>query len=167
MPSRPTSRLLRRSRIGGFLGGVLIWSGAGCTTPPQIVEQSAATTALYAQLDQTFQTWHDAVRSELKRRAREQHLGQVRTGRASVNLAGTEGGDEIPFDRWLAMAFDAFPAELDLLRIAHGIVDRFLRIEVIDLDDVEAVTRRGRRLFEQDPDGGGGAGADAGGKAGT
>lgn len=124
---------------------------ASCSTPPQILEQSSAATDLYARVDETFLTWRDALRSELLRRERVAQQIQLRLGEAELDLEPDQGDG---LDLWLESALRSFRGEIEWLRIAHGIVDRFLRIEVVDLDEVQAVTESVRQAFEA-PTGGG------------
>jgi hypothetical protein len=134
-----------------LLWSLLACAAVGCATPPQVVEQSAAATELYAQIDDTFVTWRAALRSEFARRERAVQLIQLRTGEADFDMAPGAQGE---LDLWLASALGSFRAEIEWLRISHGIVDRFLRIDVIDLDEVQSVSERARELFEASSGGG-------------
>jgi len=75
----------------------------------------------------------------------------VRAGEVEFDLEPSGEGE---LDLWLASALSAFRAEIEWLRTSHGIIDRFLRIGVLDLDEVQSVTERAREVFDASSGGG-------------
>lgn len=113
---------------------------AACATPQNIKDKSAASATLYTELAAAHRTYVDALREELQRRDLLQAEIDVRTGQKPPEL---EKPLPTPTDtRQVLQSLRGLGLQIDASRLAYGVVDRFLRIDVVDLDDVATVSSR-------------------------
>lgn len=113
---------------------------AACATPQNIKDKSAASAALYAELVTAHRTYVDALREELHRRDLLEAEIAVRVGEKSAQL---ERPLPLPEDtRQVLQTLRALGLQIDVWRLRYGVVDRFLRIDVVDPDEVASVTSR-------------------------
>ena len=113
---------------------------SACATPQNIKDKSAASAALYSDLSAAHRTYVAALRDELRRRDLLEAEIAVRTGQATPQL---ETPLRLPSDtQQVLQSLRVLGLQIDASRTAYGVVDRFLRIDVVDLDDVSAVTSR-------------------------
>lgn len=114
---------------------ILVLSLGGCATPPNIKEKSAASLELYKNVTIASQNLAIAMNNELKLRERYKHENKVRSG--NVEPAFIEKPIENNQTKETRELFSVFQMQFDQARLLHGITDRFLRIDVVDLDDVK------------------------------
>jgi hypothetical protein len=113
---------------------------AACATPQNIKEKSAAGVALYADLSAAHRAYVSALQDELRRRDLLEAQIAVRTGEKAPDL---EKPLPTPKDTQEVLeSLRGLGLHIDASRLAFGVVDRFLRVDVVDLDDVADVTSR-------------------------
>jgi hypothetical protein len=120
---------------------------AACATPQNIKDKSAASAALYTELATAHRTYVAALREELLRRDLLAAEIAVRTGETPPQL---ERPLSLPEDtRQVLQNFRALGLQIDASRVVYGVVDRFLRIDVVDPDDIAAVSSRAAGAFKE------------------
>ncbi len=125
----------------------VILLGSACSTPPNIREKSAAGMELYFNLLEAHRAFASALESDLKRRDRLASEMEVRTGAKDPQF---ETPLPIPKDTQdISDALQAIEHHIEISRLLYSTVDRFLRVEVLDLDDVKAVTAKARDVLER------------------
>jgi hypothetical protein len=119
---------------------------AACATPENIRTKSTASAQLYADILAAHGTFSRAVEQELLRRDRRELETAVRLGQRPPQLEApfTPPDDTVRVMRTL----EAWQLEVATLRLLYGTVDRFLQIEVVDLDDIKAVTEKASDAFK-------------------
>jgi hypothetical protein len=118
-----------------------------CATPQNIKDKSAASAALYTDLASAHRTYVTTLAAELERRDRLEADIAVRTGKAQPQL---EKPLAMPADtREVLQSLRAVGLQIDTSRLVYGVVDRFIRIDVVDVDDVAAVTAKASGAFKE------------------
>jgi hypothetical protein len=118
-----------------------------CATPQNIKDKSAASAALYADLSAAHRTYLSALTDELHRRDLLEAQIAVRTGDKRPQL---EKPLAIPADtQQVLQSLRALGLQIDTSRLVHGVVDRFLRIDVVDPDDIADVSSQAASAFKE------------------
>jgi len=118
-----------------------------CATPQNIKDKSAASAALYADLSAAHRAYVSALTDELQRRDLLEAQIAVRTGDKPPQL---EKPRAIPADtQQVLQSLRAVGLQIDTSRLVYGVVDRFLRIDVVDPDDIAAVTSQEASAFKE------------------
>lgn len=136
-----TSRFLSREVM---LAAVVVVTAA-CATPEGIRTKSKASAQLYTDLLMAHGTFSQALERELLRRDRLEAEIAVRSGQ-EPQLTG-------PFTppastAQVVRALEAWQLEVETLRLLYGTVDRFLQIQIVDLDEIKAVTDKASGAFK-------------------
>ena len=137
-----TWRSLRR----GMVLAAMVAAATACATPEGIRAKSKASAQLYADLLAAHGTFSQAVEQELRRRDRLETEVAVWRGKEKPQL-------ETPFTppestMQVVRALEAWQLEVETLRLLYGTVDRFLQIQVVDLDEIKAVTEKASGAFK-------------------
>lgn len=130
--------------------------GAGCTSPPESVQEAAAVSdEVYGALALSITTMGDALRRELLDLDRTSSVLEVRSGQPP--LFRDEAARKLVVGALLAKQIEwvgenasttetvkqveTAAALVRLYRIHYGQIARFLRIDVLDLDDLSDLAK--------------------------
>lgn len=120
---------------------------SACAAPQNIKDKSAASAALYTDLAAAHQAYVKALAAELERRDLLEAEMAVRTGEKPPQL---EKPLPMPADtRQALQSLRALGLQINASRLVYGVVDRFIRIDVVDVDDVAAVTSQAADAFKE------------------
>lgn len=120
---------------------------SACAAPQNIKDKSAASAALYTDLATAHQAYVRALAAELDRRDLLEAEIAVRTGQAPPQL---EKPMVTPADtRRVLQSLRALGLQINASRLVYGVVDRFIRIDVVDVDDVAAVSSHAADAFKE------------------
>jgi hypothetical protein len=120
---------------------------SACATPQNIKDKSAASAALYTDLAAAHQAYVKALAAEMERRDLLEAEIAVRTGEKPPQL---EKPLVVPDDtRQVLQNLRALGLQINASRLVYGVVDRFIRIDVVDVDDVAAVTSQAAEAFKE------------------
>lgn len=125
---------------------ILVLSLGGCATPPNIKEKSAASLELYENVTIASQNLAIAMNNELELRDRYKHENKVRSGEIGVKPAYEKRPKEDDLTKTTRELFSLLQMQFDQARLLHGITDRFLRIDVVDLDDAKAFSAAANKI---------------------
>ena len=117
-----------------------------CATPESIRTKSTASAQLYADILEAHGTFSRAVEQELLRRDRLEQQVAVQLGQQPPQLEKPFAPPDLT--KQVVLALEAWRLQVEALRILYGTVDRFLQIQVVDLDDVKAVTEKASGAFK-------------------
>ncbi len=133
---------------------VLIFSLGGCATPQNIKEKSLASLQLYKNVAIASQNFSYALNNELKTRDRYEHQLSVRNCdeeekdcKALLAFVTAPKMDENT--EKVMKTFALIQLEFEQARMLHGVVDRFLRIDVVDLDDAKELSSRANNFISE------------------